>query len=318
MPKVSVIVPIYGVEKYIERCAISLFSQSLDDIEYIFVNDCTKDSSIEILNRTILKYPNRSHQIRIINLTKNGGLPNARKVGIGYATGEYIIHCDSDDWVDIQAYEKLYKEAIKGNFDIIFCDYFHSNGITKKRRYRKFKKFKTNNIEETVASHYMWNLWGALVKRTIYNYDIIYPKSNNGEDFALMFQLMYYAKSYSYVDEPLYYYYYNPQSITKDPGIDNYIKRMTQHRDNVELLASFYSMKGKSLEYFNILFVLKLFCRVNFSAIVKEYKMRKIWYSIFPEIEQTSFIFNIHIPLNLKFHYWEERLKVYTLLLHKK
>ena len=97
MPKVSVVIPVYGVEKYIERCARTLFEQTIDDIEYIFVNDCTKDRSIEILEQVIKDYPQRKGQIRIENMLTNSGQAAVRRCGIELATGEYIIHCDSDD-----------------------------------------------------------------------------------------------------------------------------------------------------------------------------------------------------------------------------
>ena len=106
-PKVSVIVPIYNVEAYIERCAISLFEQTLDDIEYIFVNDCTPDNSMMILSEVLSRYPQRKEQVRIINQPKNQGAAKAREDGIKEARGEYIIHCDSDDWVDKNIYQLL-------------------------------------------------------------------------------------------------------------------------------------------------------------------------------------------------------------------
>lgn len=122
MPKVSVVIPVYGVEKYIERCARSLFEQTLDDIEYIFVNDCTKDRSIDILNEVINDYPARKQQIRIVHHEKNKGLPFARQSGWQVATGEYVANCDSDDWVDLNLYEMMYKEAIEKNADIVVSD----------------------------------------------------------------------------------------------------------------------------------------------------------------------------------------------------
>ena len=111
-PKVSVIVPIYGVEAYIERCAVSLFEQTLDDIEYIFVNDCTPDESMKILSHVLSRYPHRTDQVVIINQPKNMGAAKAREVGIKAAKGEYIIHCDSDDWVDKDMYFLMYQEAV--------------------------------------------------------------------------------------------------------------------------------------------------------------------------------------------------------------
>ena len=109
MPKVSVIVPIYNVEKYIERCLRSLFEQTLDDIEYIFVNDCTPDNSMIILEKILKEYPHRIKQVKIINHEQNQGQAGARTSGMKAMTGEYMIHCDPDDWVELDMYEIMFK-----------------------------------------------------------------------------------------------------------------------------------------------------------------------------------------------------------------
>ena len=128
MTKVSVIVPIFGVEKYIERCARSLFEQTLNDMEIIFVDDCTKDNSIRVLKTTIEDYPARINQIKILHHEVNKGLSHARETGVKAATGDYIAHCDSDDWVDINMYESLYLFAQKGNYDFVKSGRINSDG----------------------------------------------------------------------------------------------------------------------------------------------------------------------------------------------
>lgn len=97
--KVSVLVPVYGVEKYIERCAVSLFEQTHRDMEYVFVNDCTPDRSISILRSVIERYPDRARQVRIIDNEVNRGVGATRAVAIAAATGECIMHADSDDYM---------------------------------------------------------------------------------------------------------------------------------------------------------------------------------------------------------------------------
>ena len=100
MMKVSILVPVYGVEKYIEKCAVSLFEQSYEDIEYIFVNDCTPDRSIEVLRATIARYPQRQKQVVIIDHDVNRGLGAARHTATEWAaTGELVMHVDSDDYL---------------------------------------------------------------------------------------------------------------------------------------------------------------------------------------------------------------------------
>ncbi len=121
MSKVSILTPVYGVEKYIERCARSLFEQTLDDVEYIFVNDCSPDNSINILQQILEEYPHRKTQVRIIQHEQNRGLMAARNTAILHASGEYIIHCDSDDWMDFDLCEKLYSSIHDTQADMAYC-----------------------------------------------------------------------------------------------------------------------------------------------------------------------------------------------------
>ena len=119
MIKVSVIIPIYKAEKYILRCIHSLFDQTLDEIEFIFVDDCSPDKSIQILNQAIEQYPERKNHVKIIRLNKNSKQAAARQVGLDNATGMYVIHCDPDDWVDLDFYETLFLAAIQSDLDIV-------------------------------------------------------------------------------------------------------------------------------------------------------------------------------------------------------
>ena len=119
----TIIVPVYNVENFIEKCATTLFEQDCENIEYIFVNDCTPDNSIEILKSVIKKFPDRKNDIKIINKKINERLGQARKTGIENATGEYLIHIDSDDWVEPDMISSLYSKAEEANADIVCCDY---------------------------------------------------------------------------------------------------------------------------------------------------------------------------------------------------
>ena len=125
MIKISIIIAVYNCEKYIEACVRSLFEQTLNDIEYVFVNDATPDISITVLEKVIEDYPTRKPFIKIINLERNGGVSNARRIGIENATGEYVIHADSDDWVDKDMYERLYRKAKETDADIVGCNFRH-------------------------------------------------------------------------------------------------------------------------------------------------------------------------------------------------
>ena len=119
--KLSILVPVYKVEAYIEKCARSLFEQTYKDIEYIFIDDCSPDGSFAVLERVLKDYPERKTQVRIVKHTKNSGLVRARKTGLEAATGELITHCDSDDWVDKDMYEKMVAKFMNPEVDMVFA-----------------------------------------------------------------------------------------------------------------------------------------------------------------------------------------------------
>ena len=143
MPKVSVIVPIYNVEDYIEQCLETLVNQTLEEIEIILVNDGSKDNSEKIAKQYKEKYPNKITYLE----KENGGLSDARNFGIPYAKGEYIAFLDSDDYVELIMYEEMYKIAKKEDSDIVECDfYWEYPNKTKYRNYlsRKTRSFRKN------------------------------------------------------------------------------------------------------------------------------------------------------------------------------
>jgi glycosyltransferase involved in cell wall biosynthesis len=245
MPKVSVIIPVYGVEKYIERCARSLFEQTLDDIEYIFVDDCSPDKSIAILENIIKEYQprlNKEHKnVRIEKMSQNSGLPNVRRYGIKLATSDYIAHCDSDDWVDVHMYEEMYNKAIEEDADVVVCDFCSTDCENEQYSKGLISKERENVIVDVLLWRIAGCLWNKLVRRKEYtDHDLNYPTHNMGEDAALIVQILWNAKRISYLPKPLYYYYTNPTSITKDVTDDNKIRqRFLQATANAEIIEQF-------------------------------------------------------------------------------
>ena len=166
MPKVSVIIPVFGVEKYIERCARSLFEQTLDDIEFIFVDDCTNDDSISVLQKVLMEYPNRNNQTKIVYHDVNKGLPAARQTGLRIASGEYVAHCDSDDWVERSIYADMYEKASEEEADIVICDYNQTDGKTFRKTFCACHDTSiTSYIENCLFGVDSWVVWNKLVKQ---------------------------------------------------------------------------------------------------------------------------------------------------------
>lgn len=157
--KISVLVPVYGVEKYIERCARSLFSNTYANIcKFIFLNDCTKDNSIEILKNVVSEFPDLD--IEIMENETNLGLCLSRQVLLDAAIGKYVIHIDSDDWVEPDFIELLYKKAEENNADITTCGIIYEYGDRKREVKQVFKEKKEELLKEFIThtvKHVVWN-----------------------------------------------------------------------------------------------------------------------------------------------------------------
>jgi len=239
MAKISIIIPVFGVEKYIERCARSLFEQTLDDIEYIFIDDCSPDNSVKCLMDVLKDYPNRSSQVIIHHMEQNRGLAAVRKWGMMNASGEYFIHCDSDDWVDVTMYEKLYIKAKESNADVVICDYNETDGTSYNRIVKGAHSIdRLHFIEGCLFQQDSWSLCNKLFRKSDSLGGIIYPTGNLGEDMATCIQLLLKAERIEYVKESLYYYFVNPSSITKKNTISHCANNYRALKDNTDLLIS--------------------------------------------------------------------------------
>lgn len=205
--KVSVIVPIYNVEQFIARCAESLFNQTLKQVEYIFVNDATPDNSIEILKGVIAKYPNLKDRTIIINHEKNLGLPSARNTGLARANGDFIFHCDSDDYVEPLMLEDMYNAAISSNADIVWCDWYITYAHTE--RYMRQPSYATamDALKGMLRGEMKFNVWNKLVRQTLYrDNNISFPDGQGmGEDMTMIL-LFVNAHNIAYLPKAYYHY----------------------------------------------------------------------------------------------------------------
>ena len=309
MPKVSVIIPVYGVEKYIERCVRSLFEQSLDSMEFIFVDDCTLDNSINILCNLVREYESRlakSHKIvRIEKMPVNSGLPSVRKFGLQFCTGDYVVHCDSDDWVEKDMYKLMYEAAIQYSVDIVVCDYLHTDGDLYNRRFRGcYTPHIREFLYETLEGKVGWIVWNKLVKRSLYDNKIIDPLKSNGEDLALISQLLFYAKSIVYINKPLYNYFCNDKSITRMSSKDAAIKRFLDARENLNILDDFFEARQLFDDRYETALVNLKFKQKQFLYLyLNDPEVQRIWKIHYPELS-TKVWYNslIKVKDKLKFY----------------
>lgn len=203
--EISVITPVYNVERFIRKCAESLLSQTFADVEYIFVNDSSTDRSIEILHSIIKRYPDK--KVRIVHHTENRGLPASRKTGFEATTGKYIFNCDGDDFVEPTMLEKMYAAVIENDADYAYCDFFLS--YENSERYMRCPNFKT--ADEALRIGYLagmakYNVWNKLIKKELYD-GVVFPVDHKkgGEDM-IMLGVLSKARSMAYVPEALYHY----------------------------------------------------------------------------------------------------------------
>lgn len=297
MPKVSVIVPVFGVEHYISRCAESLFEQTLDDIEYLFIDDCTPDHSIDLLKAVLSKYPKRMANTRILKMAENSGQAAVRKYGILMARGEFIAFCDSDDWVDVTMYEKMYEDAIKKKSEMVICDFYSSNGVEKIRH-----KGVANTVEkkqliaDLITQKCNWSLCNKITKRELYKECVKeYPISNLGEDMAIVLQLTNGCKSISYIDSPYYYYYQNPNSITKTVSKEAVRDKYYQFNNNLKIVEKVFSSGSIENNYCTELVALRFFGLTKLWPMIRlDRSYYKLWNhdagSIFMSVVKNPYI----------------------------
>lgn len=218
--KVSVLVPVYGVEKSIGRCVRTLFEQTLTDgIEFIFTNDCTEDRSIEIVLKILEEYPHRKNQVKIINHPENLGLAEARVTGLQAARGEYVIHCDSDDYMAREMCQLMYEEGKRTQADIVGCDSYHVFPSSIQLRREAFdypkKELITELILDRAVGAYLWN---RMIKRSFYLNGKFRAETGTTllEDMAVTLPMHIAASKVAYLSLPLYYY--NRTDITSMSG----------------------------------------------------------------------------------------------------
>ena len=205
--KVSVIIPIYKVERFIDKCASSLFAQTLNDVEFIFVDDASPDRSMELLSKCITRYLGRKNQIKIVQHEENLGLPAARNTGLANATGEYVFHCDSDDFAEPEMLTMLYNKAKENDADIVWCDWFLS--FEHSERYMTQPSYMTpmDALKGMLGGVMKFTVWNKLVRRSLYvNNRITFPTGYGmGEDMTMM-MLFACADKVAYLPKAFYHY----------------------------------------------------------------------------------------------------------------
>lgn len=312
MPKVSVIIPVYKAERYIEKCCRSLFGQTLDDIGYIFIDDGTPDRSIEIVEKTLEDFPQRKVQVKILRNATNLGVAEARKRGIEASVGEYVIHCDPDDWVEVAAYEKLYSHAKRNGLDIVSCEFFKVDEKGDKKLIAEEKQ--DDVIKQLLIGQRQGALWNRMVRGDIVrNREIIYPTQGVGEDFVLVLQYYYYAKLWGEISEPLYYYYQNSESVSSFGNPEKLLGQAHKMAENFDRLLDFFNKKELVGKYAKEIVARKFFDKRWILPAIRSAKDCAFWMNLHPEINYSLY-FNHYLSLQDKITSFLVELRLYPLI----
>lgn len=281
MPKVSVIVPIYNCEKYVEKCVRSLFEQTLDDIEYIFVNDCTPDNSIAVINAVMIEYSNRIEQVSIIVNKTNNGPSFSRNVGLRRAKGEYVIFCDSDDYVESVAYEEMYLLAKGEDADVVACaiGYYNEDdnclGVEKygAAMLTRESLYNLRRIEGGIHSTSCNKLVSRffLLQNSIFFADEI----RMWDDLYITFKYRYFANKICIIDKPFYHYIIHTNSVTHEDGQ----KKTESQIKCAKLICDYFTPLSTDKELRRSLMFLKFRSK---QALYRRETL-KSWMLLFPE-----------------------------------
>lgn len=280
-PLLSIIIPVYNVENYIERCLDSVYSQDFKDFEVVVVNDCSTDSSKKIL----LNYQEKYNNIRVYDHLQNMGLMYARYTGYRSANGVYFVFLDSDDFLPINALSILYKAINEGNYDVVktgftvvnnnasvISVYSPSSCVLSGKEY----------YESILKEEYRHNLWGAIYSRRLFDnikYETLVNQTNS-EDLILSLQITSHIKYLKYLSCSTYCYFENQESSSRKrfscKNLKQYLRALSfisslcDNSNNKELHIKYIIKKIGALLYNNydlneIESVIGDFCRVYFS-----------------------------------------------------
>lgn len=277
--KVSILVPFYKVEKYVGRCVESLFTQTYANIEYVFVNDCTPDKSMEVINEYIQKYGVQD-KCKMIVHEKNLGISASRNDCLDNMTGDYFLFIDSDDYIDKDMVELLVEAALKENADISGCGYveeYPDRSVEFPQRYTNDHDEMLRAITVLTIKGVMWKL---LIRSSIVKDNGVrfMPEKNMVDDYLFCCQVFYYARRFAGVDKCLYHYVqYNPNNYSHRA-----VYNVNHQAEAIREAERFYREKGVYEKVKRELKIRKFVSKLPL-LLDKNCRDVKMWRSIFPE-----------------------------------
>lgn len=291
--KISVIIPVYKVAEYIARCAQSLFNQTLEDIEYIFIDDCSPDDSIIALKQILESYPARKKYVKIIQHRENKGVAAVRNTGLDAAIGKYIGWVDADDWVEPDMFEKLYGLTVEENLDIVCSGYFIDFEQDKQIISCPPNYDRMQFMRALVTGEVQGMLWNKLFRREVFEKQgIRFLAGNNmAEDRNVLFKFLFYANSVRYVHQAYYHYVQvNQAAMTRDSNPVRVYEEINSDSDVVQFIVAHQIdfISEKDVLYYKFRSKKKL-------LFSKEIVHFKCWPNIFPDCNKLLWKSELHL-----------------------
>lgn len=287
--EVSIIVPVYGVERYIGRCAESIFSQTVTPLEIIFVDDCSPDGSIAVVEGVLERFPERKDQVRIVRLEKNGGVDNARRQGCFASSGEYVLFVDSDDYIEPQMVEVMLAKARETGADMTVCRFnkVEEDGKCEPSVHRDLVENRDKYLGymiSLVSANASPNIFNKLFRKDLLQKIRVIPQGNIAEDWVICVQAAHMAEKIAYLDKPFYNYRVREGSATNELSIEACRKSSREDRTNIGLIISYLQSNGLADRYRHEIDARKFVAKGAFYHFCDDPVYNQEWKGVYREI----------------------------------
>lgn len=272
--------PIYKVEKYLEKTLDSIFTQTYPHLSYVFVNDCSPDNSLQVLKDTIARYKIEDNRYTIINHTQNEGIAVSRTDCIANALGDYVYFVDSDDWIEQDTVEQMVFATKEGTIDIVGCDYMkdYLSGKTT-CHHENYADTCRENLFRCLNYDIATVLWKLLIRRELFENFQITPHVDIVEDYIMSVKLYYFANSFVAIPKAFYHYVqYNQARVSLQT-----LWSISMHIKGVEEVEQFCREKDLYNEYVAHKLLLRKFNIKSNFVLNKQLLDRKAYKNTFPE-----------------------------------
>ena len=307
-PLVSILIPIYNVEKYLGKCLDSVFSQTYKNVEFVFVDDCSTHNSYNVLISSIKQNNIPEYKYTIVSHKQNEGIAVSRADCIANAKGEYVQFVDSDDWIEPDMTETLVEATKSSQIDLVGC-YFIKDFLSGKqtRHSENYSQSCAENMVLCINYDISTVLWKMLIRRSLFSYFKITPHVDIVEDYIISVKLYFYANSFAVVDKYMYHYVqYNEGRVSFQT-----LRSITNHIKGVKEVEEFLKTKELITPNISNLFNLRKF-NIKSNFLTKNMFDIQAYRTTFPEADKAWR--QIDYSRNEKIKFWLAEKKLYFIL----